>query len=102
MKLLGRAFEFLSCDDGDKINSINNEIIENRFNSHLIEYVEIVGVVIIGKVQDTVTSICSDPFETSIPIRYASWFHLIFSEFGRHLGCEWEERWKLIKVYCLY
>jgi hypothetical protein len=71
---------------GDKINSNDNEIIENRFNSHLVKYVEIVGVVIVGEVENAIAGIRSDPIEASIPVRYASWFHLILTKLGRHLG----------------
>lgn len=82
----------------------NKFVMKNHVDSHLIEYIEIVGVVIVGEVQNAVASVRSNPLQSSVAIRNATWFHLILPEFRRHLGCgerkETNEKW--IKVYCVY
>lgn len=64
--------------------------MKNNVASHLIKYIEIICIVVVGKVQNSVTGVRSNPIQSSVAIRYATWFHLILPEFRRHLGCEKE------------
>lgn len=74
----------------------------NFINSHLVKNIEIVGVVVIGKIKDTIACIGTNPLESSVAIRYASRLHLVLSILGRHLGWKRACRKEEIKGYCVY
>lgn len=72
---------------------------EKKGISHLVKNIEVVGIVIVGEVENAVACVRPDPLEPPIPIRYATWLHLILTILCRHLGCEWRKReeWKMNK-----
>lgn len=45
-------------------------------STHLIEYLDIISIVIIGKIEDAITGVGANPFKSSQPIRNAAWLHL--------------------------
>jgi hypothetical protein len=75
-----------------------------RKYAYLLEYSDVISIVVVGEVHDAVGGVGPDPLDATVSVRHPSWLAALFVlEFGRH-RCWTKQRKKRVHLRkcCLF